>query len=79
MDEIVTFLCETLANLLKIPLDEVDVDRDIVYDLEADSLDIVDLLVATEEKYGWYVPDSALIKMRTLGELAENIHANIQK
>lgn len=73
MDEIVTFLCETLAKLLKIPREAVDADCDPVYDLGADSLDVVELLMAIEGKYGYYVPDGALIKMRTVGELAENI------
>ncbi len=78
MDEIVTFLCETLARLLKIPRETVDADCDPAYDLGADSLDIVELLMAVEKKYGYYVPDGELIKMRTVGELAENILAGTQ-
>lgn len=36
----------------------------------ADSLDIVEILIAAEDRFGIYVPDSAVVEMRTLAELA---------
>lgn len=73
MDEIETFLCRTLSGLLRLPPESVSAGSDLMADLGADSLDIVELLMAVEKKYGYYLPDSDLIRMRTVGDLAQNI------
>ena len=79
MDEIVEFLCQTLAELLKIPRESVGADSDLLIDLSVDSLDTVELLMIVEDKYGYYVPDSQLIQMRTVGDLAKNIWNKIHE
>lgn len=79
MDEIVTFLCRTLSELLHLPPESVSADSDLLADLAADSLDTVELLMAVEEKYGYYLPDADLIRMRTVGDLAENIYEGISQ
>ncbi|MGM9637813.1 MAG: acyl carrier protein [Eubacteriales bacterium] len=76
MDEILAFLQKRLSELCKLPSEDITEDSDLLYDLGADSLDIVELLMAVEEKYGYYVPDDELIKMHTVGDLAENIAAS---
>lgn len=75
MDEIIPFLQEQLTKLCKLPAHEITEDSDLLYDLGVDSLDIVELLMAVEERYGYYVPDDELIKMHTVGDLAQNIAA----
>ncbi|MGM9681835.1 MAG: acyl carrier protein [Eubacteriales bacterium] len=75
MDDILAFLQEQLSELCKLPADDITEDSNLLYDLGADSLDIVELLMAVEEKYGYYVPDDELIKMNTVGDLAQNIAA----
>lgn len=42
----------------------------------ADSLDIVELLLAIEDRYGVYVPDSKVVEMRTLAELSAWLEEN---
>ena len=79
MDEIVEFLCQTLAELLKIPRESVGADSDLLIDLSVDSLDTVELLMIVEDKYGYYVPDSQLIQMRTVDDLAKNIWNKIHE
>ena len=39
-------------------------------ELEADSLHIVELLTRIEDLFGIYVPDSAVIEMRSIADLA---------
>ena len=39
-------------------------------ELGADSLHVVELLCHVEDVYGIYIPDSAVIEMRTLADLA---------
>lgn len=76
MDEILVFLQEKLSELCKLSPEDITENSDLLYDLGADSLDIVELLMAIEEKFGYYVPDEELIKMQTVGDLAENIAAS---
>lgn len=48
-------------------------------DLEAfgaDSLDIVEILIAIEDRFGLYIPDSKVIEMRTPAELAAYVEEN---
>ncbi len=42
----------------------------------ADSLDLVEILTAVEDRWGVYVPDSAVVEMRTLAELAAWLEEN---
>jgi len=51
-------------------VDEAQVDKTAVFvdDLGADSLDIVELVMAFEEKFGMEVPDEDAEKMKTVGD-----------
>jgi acyl carrier protein len=62
----------------KIVAAQIDVDEsaitpetDIEDDLGADSLDIVELIVAFEEEFGVAVPDDDILALRTVGDIAE--------
>lgn len=57
------------AEILHKPAEEISPDLPLE-EQGADSLDIVELLIQVEDRYGIYVPDSAVIEMRTLAELA---------
>lgn len=45
----------------------------------ADSVDMVEILLAVEDRYGVYVPDSAVAEMRTLAELAAWLDAHLDQ
>ncbi|WP_200798165.1 acyl carrier protein [Desulforamulus putei] len=51
-------------------VDEADVtmDASFVDDLGADSLDIVELVMALEEEFGLEIPDEEAEKIRTVGD-----------
>ncbi|MCL4442160.1 acyl carrier protein [Desulforamulus profundi] len=56
-------------------VDEADVtaDASFVDDLGADSLDIVELVMALEEEFGLEIPDEEAEKIRTVGDAVKFI------
>ena len=45
-------VCAIIADLLRVPLERVTPTAHLMDDLKADSLDLVDLTIAIEEKFG---------------------------
>lgn len=64
-EELVNILCEQL------PLKPEDVTPDsrIKEDLGADSLDVLQLLMALEEEKGIVIPDDVLPTLKTVGDI----------
>jgi acyl carrier protein len=56
--------------------DKITMDSDIVGDLEADSLDVVDLVMTIEDEYGLEVPDDQIENFRTVGDVVRYIEEN---
>lgn len=48
-------------------------------DLEADSLDLVELTVELEDHYGIRIPDDQAAKILTVGQAADFVHAHVQR
>jgi acyl carrier protein len=66
--------------LKKVIVDQLDVDASEVTpqasftdDLNADSLDLVELIMALEEKFGVKISDEEARKIKTVGDAAEYI------
>ena len=49
---------------------------DFAKDLKADSLDLVELVMALEEEYGVAIPDEELPNMHTVGDVVKYIDAH---
>lgn len=73
MDEIMTVLADMASRLLNISPDRIEPSTLILEELNTDSLDIVELLAEIEDLYGIYIPDSEVINMRTVGDVAKYI------
>jgi len=58
--------------------DEADIVMEANFrdDLEADSLDLVELIMAFEEEFGGEISDEAAQKITTVGEAVNYLHAN---
>lgn len=69
-------IIEIIAEKLRCTPDEIAPDADLVETLGADSLDIVEILIAVEDRFGLYVPDSRVIEMHTTAELAAYVEEN---
>jgi acyl carrier protein len=62
-------LQELSAEILGIDADQVQMDKSFQRDLAADSLDLVELIAAVEDKYDVELPDEDLEKMKVIADL----------
>ena len=69
---------EILARQLQVDADDITQDTDIVDDLGADSLDVVEMLMAIEQEYGIVVPDDVITSFKTVGDVAKYIETHQQ-
>ncbi len=71
-------LKELLSTQFEVDADSITLDTDIVEDLGADSLDLVDMLMSLEDEFSiGEVPDEMIEKIRTVGQLVTYIEENI--
>ena len=61
---------EIICDQLDLEEDKVTMDSDIMEDFEADSLDVVDLVMSIEDEFGLEVPDDQIENFRTVGDLS---------
>ena len=71
-------------NLKKIISEQLEVDQSIISetssitgDLGADSLDVVEMLMAVEEKYGFELDNDEAIGIKTVGEVVRLIEKKL--
>lgn len=69
-------LQEIISEQLEIEVEEIDYESNIIDDLGADSLDIVDLVMSVEDEFGIEVPDEALENMSTVEDMVKYIEDN---
>ena len=69
---------EILSSQFDVDADSITPDTDIVDDLGADSLDLVDMLMSLEDEFNiGEVPDEMVEKIRTVGQLVIYIEENM--
>ena len=61
---------------LGVEADKVNQEASFIDDLGADSLDIVELVMAFEEEFGVEIPDDAAEKIATVKDAIDYIEAN---
>lgn len=64
---------EVIANTLDIRLEEVVDTADIVDDLGADSIQVLDLILALEEEFGISISDADVINNRIVEDIVAYI------
>ena len=69
----------TLVELLGVEESKVTPEAKFREDLEADSLDLVELIMAFEEKFGGEISDEDAQKITTVGELMAYIEEHLIK
>ncbi|MBI3178127.1 MAG: acyl carrier protein [Deltaproteobacteria bacterium] len=62
-----------IVRQLGVKDDEVSSDKSFVDDLGADSLDIVELVMAMEDEFGFEIPDDEAETIRTVGDAVKYI------
>ena len=66
-------IIDLLAKQVRIDPSTIDADTNIVEDLGADSLEIVDMLMAIEENFGITVSDEEALTLKTVKDVADFI------
>ena len=62
-----------LADQLDANIDDMTMETKIGEDLGADSLDVVELLMAIEEEFEVEIPDEDIEALKTIGDVVEYI------
>jgi acyl carrier protein len=76
MSETADRLKKIVVEHLGVEQDKVTEDASFIDDLGADSLDIVELVMAFEEEFGVEIPDDAAEKITTVRDAIEYIDQN---
>jgi acyl carrier protein len=66
--DIVAGLAEILNEVADINPADVTVDKSFIDDLDVDSLSMVEVAMAAEEKFGVKIPDEELANLKTVGD-----------
>ncbi len=69
-------LKEIVAEQLEIEAETITAETRLNEDLNADSLDVVEMLMALEDEFGVDIPDEEIEKMKTIGDVVAFIEAN---
>jgi acyl carrier protein len=75
-DEIREGLAAILAEVADVNADDVTDDKRFTDDLDVDSLSMVEVAMAAEEKFGVKIPDDELPKLKTVGDAVSYIQNN---
>ncbi len=68
---------EIIVDLLGVDPDKVTMDARFREDLEADSLDLVELIMALEDKFDAEIPDEDAQNITTVGEAVKYIEERL--
>jgi acyl carrier protein len=65
-----------LAEQLDVDAETLSMETDIGKDLNADSLDVVEILMSLEDEFDVEIPDEEIENIKTIGELVKYIEDN---
>lgn len=76
MNDITKRVYSIVSQQLKIEAHKLRPEASFIGELGADSLAIVELIMAMEEEFGFEIPDDEAEKIQTVGEVIDYINAN---
>jgi acyl carrier protein len=79
MSETLELVKSIIVELLSIDEAKITPEARFREDLEADSLDLVELIMAFEEKFGGEISDEEAQKLTTVGEVVKYIDEHLTK
>ena len=71
--EILSGLAEIVNEVAGVPTDDVQMGKSFIDDLDIDSLSMVEVVVAAEERFGVKIPDDDVKGLRTVGDAVSYI------
>ena len=66
-------IAEIISTQLKADPETISPQTNIMEDLKADSLDVVELLMAIEEEFGVTVPDEDIPELKTVQNIVDYV------
>ena len=74
--EILAGLGEIVEEIAGVPADEVTPNKSFVDDLDIDSLSMVEIAVAAQDKFGVEIPDDQLKDLTTVQDVVNFVRKN---
>lgn len=74
--DIIAGLGEIVNEIVGIPAEDVQPDKAFIDDLDIDSLSMVEIIVAAEERFGVKIPDDEVKKLKSVGDAVNFISSN---
>ena len=71
--EIQTGLAEIVDEVAGVPADQVTPEKTFVDDLDIDSLSMVEIAVAAQDKFGVEIPDDQLKDLKTVQDVIDYV------
>lgn len=68
---------EILCDQLDVDPEDITLDTNIVDDLGADSLDLVDFVMSLEDEFDQEIPDEDIESIRTIGDIVSYIENSL--
>lgn len=68
---------DLISKQLNRPVEEITEDKEVVKDLGADSLDVVEMLMSLEEEFNITVPEEDAVNIKTVGDIVKLIDEKI--
>jgi acyl carrier protein len=76
-EEIRSGLAEIVNEIAGIPADDIQLDKSFTDDLDVDSLSMVEVVVAAEERFGVSIPDDEVKSLKTVGDAVSYIERSV--
>ena len=77
-DEVLQTIAGYLHELFEVPRDKITAKARLVEDLDLDSIDAVDLVVKLQDYTGKKIQAAEFKSVRTVGDVVERVHAQLQ-
>ena len=74
--EVLEGLAAIVNEVAGVPVEDVQSDKSFVDDLDIDSLSMVEVVMAAEDKWGVKIPDEEVKNLKTVGDAVAYIQAN---
>ena len=72
-EELIDRVRELIAEKLSLEVEDITEESDLIEDLDADSLDLVDLIMAVEDEFGVSIADEDVEKIKTVGDIFKQL------
>ena len=75
-EEIIAGIAEIIEEVTGIEPSEITPEKSFVDDLDIDSLSMVEIAVAAQDKFGVEIPDDQLKDLKTVQDVVNYVHKN---